>query len=78
MCIGGTYLHNSNKTMSKELTLDQLQSFTGAKRKLYNQEIQQAKGAREELKELADSGQLFQQVKYIPSEMYRIVPGDMF
>ena len=78
MCIGGTYLHNSNKTMSKELTLDQLQSFSGAKRKLYNQKMQKAKGAREELKELADSGQLFQQVKYIPGDMYRIVPGDMF
>ena len=55
-----------------ELSLDQLQSVSGAgtethwKKPSYN------------LKELADSGELFQQMKYIPGEMYRFIPGDMY
>ena len=57
---------------STELTLNQLHSISGAnsntnwKKPSYN------------LKELADSGELFQQMKYIPGEMYRFIPGDMY
>jgi len=57
---------------NNELTLDQLRSISGAdsntnwKAPSYN------------LKELADSGELVQQMKYIPGEMYRFIPGDMY
>ena len=61
-----------------ELTLDQLQSVSGAGTETHwNQKLRNEKG-NNNLKQLADSGQLFQQMKYIPGEMYRIVPGDMF
>ena len=61
-----------------ELTLDQLQSVSGAGTETHwNQKLRYAK-SNNNLKQLADSGQLFQQMKYIPGEMYRIVPGEMF
>ena len=54
-----------------ELTLDQLRSISGADsntnwKPTYN------------LKELMDSGELVQQMKYIPGEMYRLIPGEMY
>ncbi len=55
-----------------ELTLDQLQAVSGGyadtrlKKPSYN------------VKELANSGNLYQKMKYIPGEMYRFIPGDMY
>ena len=55
-----------------ELSLDQLRTISGAisntnwKAPSYN------------LKELVDSGELVQQMKYIPGEMYHFIPGDMY
>ncbi len=55
-----------------ELTLDQLQAVSGGyadtrlKKSSYN------------VKELANSGNLYQKMKYIPGEMYRFIPGEMY
>ena len=63
---------------NNELTLDQLQSFSGAGTETHwNQKLRNAKGSYN-LKELANSGELVQKMKYIPGEMYLIIPGDMY
>jgi len=51
---------------NNELTLDQLHAISGGLDK-----------PSYKLKELSESGDLFQKVKYIPGEMYRFLPGDM-
>ena len=55
-----------------ELSLDQLKSASGAGLKTH------WKTPAYNLKKLANSGELFQKVKYVPGDMYRSVPGDMF
>ena len=79
--IGGnkTTLHHNCKTMTNtELTLDQLRSVSGAGTETHwNQKLRNAKGTYN-LKQLADSGQLVKKMKYIPGEMYRFIPGDMY
>ncbi len=79
--IGGnkTTLHHNYKTMTNtELNLDQLRSVSGAGTETHwNQKLRNAKG-NNNLKQLADSGELFQQIKYVPSEMFRFIPGDMY
>ena len=55
-----------------ELTLDQLQSISGAGTETH------WKTPSYNLKELADSGNLYQKMKYIPGEMYRFIPGEMY
>ena len=61
--------------MANELTLDQLQSVSGANRMLYNETMRNSKGAYA-LKRLAKSGQLVPKMKTIPDPMVRFVPGD--
>ena len=58
--------------INNELTLDQLRSACGAGTET-NWKI-----PSNNLKELADSGELFKKMKYIPGEMYRFIPGDMY
>ena len=78
MCVGGTHLYNSNKPMTNQLTLDQLHSIRGAGTETHwNQKLRDAKSTYN-LKQLADSGQLVKKMKYIPGEMYCIIPGDMY
>ena len=74
--VRGTHLFNSNKQMTYELTLDQLQSVRGAGTETHWNKKLQGKGTYN-LKELADSGQLVEKMKYIPGEMYRFL-GDMY
>ena len=64
--------------MTNELTLVQLQSVSGAGRETgFRQKMRNAKGGHN-IKELARSGKLFKKMKYIPGEMYRFIPGDMY
>ena len=74
-------LHNSVnpiKPMINELTIDQLQTLSGAGTETHwNQKLRKAKG-NNNLKQLADSGQLVKKMKYIPGEMYYFIPGDMY
>ena len=58
--------------INNELTLDQLRSACGAGTETH------WKIPSNNLKELADSGELFKKMKYIPGEMYRFIPGDMY
>ena len=58
--------------INNELTLNQLRSVSGAGTKTH------WKNPSYNLKELADSGELFKKMKYIPGEMYRFIPGDMY
>ena len=70
--------HNSNKPMDYELTLDQLQSISGAGTETHwRQKMCDAKRSNN-LKQLADSGELVKKMKYIPGDMYRFIPGDMY
>ena len=63
--------------MNYELTLDQLQSISGAVTETHwRSKVRDAKRSNN-LKQLADSGELVKKMKYIPGEMYRI-PGDMY
>ena len=55
-----------------ELTFHQLRSVCGAGSETH------WKNPSYNLKKLADSGELFQKIKYIPGEMYRFIPGDMY
>ena len=76
--VGGIHLYNSNKPMNYELTLDQLHSVNGAGRETgFRQKMRNAKRSNN-LKQLADSGELVKKMKYIPGEMYHIIPGDMY
>ena len=64
--------------MNYELTLAQLQSVDGAGRETgFSQKMHDAKGSNN-LKQLADSGELFKKMKYIPGEMICLIPGDMY
>ena len=64
--------------MTNELTLVQLQSVSGAGRETgFRQKMRNAKRSNN-LKQLADSGELVKKMKYIPGEMYRFIPGDMY
>ena len=64
--------------MNNELTLDQLRSVSGAGTETHwKQKLRKAKG-NNNLKQLADSGQLVKQMKYVPGEMYLLIPGDMY
>ena len=64
--------------MNYELTLDQLQSISGAGTETHwRQKLSDAKRTYN-LKQLADSGELVKKMKYIPGEMYRFIPGDMY
>ena len=64
--------------MNYELTLDQLQSICGAGTETHwRQKMRYAKRSNN-LKQLADSGELVKKMKYIPGEMYRFIPGDMY
>ena len=64
--------------MNYELTLDQLQSISGAGTETHwRQKMRYAKRSNN-LKQLADSGELVKKMKYIPGEMYRFIPGDMY
>ena len=65
--------------MTNELTLDQLQAVNGAGTETHwnNNKLRNAKGGYN-IKELARSGKLFKKMKYIPGEMYRFIPGDMY
>ena len=56
--------------INNELTLDQLRSVCGAGTETH------WKNPSINLKELADSGELFKKVKY--EKMRRFIPGDMF
>ena len=58
--------------INNELILDQLRSVCGAGTETH------WKIPSNNLKELADSGELFKKMKYIPGEMYRFIPGDMY
>ena len=78
MRVGGTHLYNSNKPMNYELTLDQLQSISGAGTETHwRQKMGDAKRSNN-LKQLAESGELVKKMKFIPGEMYRFIPGDMY
>ena len=64
--------------MNYELTLDQLQSIIGAGTETHwRRKMRDAKGSNN-LKQLADSGELVKKMKYIPGEMYLFIPGDMY
>ena len=64
--------------MNYELTLDQLHSVSGAGRETgFRQKMRNAKRSNN-LKQLADSGELVKKMKYIPGEMYHFIPGDMY
>ena len=78
MYVGGIHLYNLNKPMTYELTLDQLQSVSGAGTETHWLEKMRNTKRSNNLKQLADSGELVKKLKYIPGEMYRFVPGDMF
>ena len=78
MYVGGIHLYNLNKPMTYELTLDQLQSVSGAGTETHwRQKMRNAKRSNN-LKRLADSGELVEKTMYIPGEMYRFIPGDMY
>ena len=81
VCIGGgqpdDITGNSNKTMNNELTLDQLQSISGGGTETHWRPKMRDTKRFDNLKQLADSGELVKKMKYIPGEMYRI-PGDMY
>ncbi len=63
---------------NNELTLDQLQSFSGAGTETHwHQKLRNAKRSYD-LKALANSGELVKKMKYIPGEMYSLIPGDMY
>ena len=64
--------------MNYELTLVQLQSVSGAGRETgFRQKMRDAKRSNN-LRQLADSGELVKKMRYIPGEMYRFIPGDMY
>ena len=64
--------------MTNELSLVQLQSVIGAGTETHwRQKLRNAKRSNN-LKQLADSGELVQKMKYRPGEMYCLIPGDMY
>ena len=64
--------------MTNELSLNQLQSITAAKKQHTNRKFDAASRSKE-LRKLQDSNLLISKLKYVPGETNPFIPGgDMF